>query len=191
MSLCAGLTSTLVSDSCTRAGGHRVFRCARPRKVREKQQEPHGKRVVGVKLIEVIAAGILSPPVRLFRKYKGKVLEATLMEDGTVDFLGTRHGTCSLAADMARSSITGRPMNTNGWEFWQYDEKNGGATQTLSDARNKYLELKGGEVRLRLDAADRLAAYLGLQLTPDPDAKPPEPTPANLARPTLAKRKAK
>ncbi len=46
-----------------------------------------------------------------------------------------------------------------------------------------------GELSLRLDKADRLAAYLGLQLVPDPDAKPPEPTPANLARPTLAKRK--
>jgi hypothetical protein len=48
-----------------------------------------------------------------------------------------------------------------------------------------------GEMSIRLDKADRLAAYLGLRLTPDPDAKPPEPTPENLARPTLAKRKAK
>jgi len=45
------------------------------------------------------------------------------------------------------------------------------------------------EESIRLDTADRLAAYLGLQLVPDPDAKPPEPTPANLARPTLAKTK--
>jgi transcriptional regulator with XRE-family HTH domain len=48
-----------------------------------------------------------------------------------------------------------------------------------------------GETSLRLDNADRLAAYFGLRLVPDPDAVPPEPTPANLARPTLAKRKAK
>jgi hypothetical protein len=41
---------------------------------------------------------------------------------------------------------------------------------------------------IRLDKADRLAAYLGLRLVSDPDAKPPEPTPENLARPTLAKR---
>jgi transcriptional regulator with XRE-family HTH domain len=45
-----------------------------------------------------------------------------------------------------------------------------------------------GEMSIRLDKADRLAAYLGLRLTPDPDAVPPEPTPENLARPTLAKR---
>ena len=45
-----------------------------------------------------------------------------------------------------------------------------------------------GELFVRLDKADALAAYLGLRLTPDPDAVPPTPTPENLARPTLAKR---
>ena len=48
-----------------------------------------------------------------------------------------------------------------------------------------------GETSLRLDKADVLAAYLGLRLVSDPDAKPPEPTPENLARPTLTKRKTK
>jgi transcriptional regulator with XRE-family HTH domain len=48
-----------------------------------------------------------------------------------------------------------------------------------------------GAASLRLDKADVLAAYLGLRLGPDPDAAPPEPTPENLARPTLAKRNAK
>ena len=48
-----------------------------------------------------------------------------------------------------------------------------------------------GETSLRLDKADRLAAYLGLRLVPDPDAVPPEPTPENLARPMLAKHKVK
>jgi len=48
-----------------------------------------------------------------------------------------------------------------------------------------------GELSIRLDNADRLAAYLGLHLVPDPEAVPPEPTPESLARPMLAKRKAK
>ena len=48
-----------------------------------------------------------------------------------------------------------------------------------------------GEMSIRLAKADRLAAYLGLQLAPDPDAVPPKPTPENLARPTLARRKAR
>ncbi len=46
-----------------------------------------------------------------------------------------------------------------------------------------------GGTSLRLDKADRLAAYLGLRLMPDPNARPPTPTPENLARPTLTKRK--
>ena len=48
-----------------------------------------------------------------------------------------------------------------------------------------------GDMSIRLDKADWLAAYLGLRLTPDPEAVPPEPTPENLARPTLAKRSGK
>jgi ribosome-binding protein aMBF1 (putative translation factor) len=48
-----------------------------------------------------------------------------------------------------------------------------------------------GDLYVRLDKADRLAAYLGLHLVPDPNAAPPEPTPPNRARPMLAKRKAK
>ncbi len=48
-----------------------------------------------------------------------------------------------------------------------------------------------GEMSVRLDNADRLAAYFGLRLTPDPEAVPPTPTPENLARPTLAKRTTK
>jgi plasmid maintenance system antidote protein VapI len=45
------------------------------------------------------------------------------------------------------------------------------------------------ETSLRLDMADRLATFFGLRLTLDPKAVPPEPTPENLARPSLAKRK--
>ena len=48
-----------------------------------------------------------------------------------------------------------------------------------------------GKMSVRLDKADKLAAYLGLQLVPDPDAKPPQPTPENLARPMLARHKTK
>jgi transcriptional regulator with XRE-family HTH domain len=53
------------------------------------------------------------------------------------------------------------------------------------------LRFMQGETSLRLDKADLLAGYLGLRLVPDPDAKPPQPTPDNLARPMLVKRKAK
>ncbi len=58
-------------------------------------------------------------------------------------------------------------------------------TGILATSLGRFLR---GEMSIRLDKADRLAAYLGLRLTPDPDAVPPEPTPENLARPMLAKR---
>jgi transcriptional regulator with XRE-family HTH domain len=47
--------------------------------------------------------------------------------------------------------------------------------------------IRGG-TSIRLDKADRLAAFLGLQLVPDPEAVPPEPTPENRARPMLARK---
>lgn len=53
------------------------------------------------------------------------------------------------------------------------------------------LRFMRGETSVRLDKADRLAAYFGLRLLLDPDAVPPEPTPENLARPMLAKRRTK
>jgi len=59
------------------------------------------------------------------------------------------------------------------------------ATDTGIDAVN-FRRFCRAELSIRLDKADRLAAYLGLRLVSDPDAKPPEPTPENLARPMLA-----
>lgn len=51
------------------------------------------------------------------------------------------------------------------------------------------LRFMAGETSLRLDKADVLARYLGLQLVADPDAEPPRPTPENLARPMLTAKK--
>ena len=53
------------------------------------------------------------------------------------------------------------------------------------------LRFRRGDQSIRLDKADLLADYLGLRLVSDPGAKPPKPTPENLARPMLAKPKAK
>jgi predicted type IV restriction endonuclease len=108
-------------------------------KKKARKKQPKGqKKVYSTKLADIIAAGLLTPPVRLFRKYKGKVMEATLLPDGSVEFEGTRYNTCSMAADTARSTITGRKMNTNGWVFWQYADSNG-KTFELIEARGRYL----------------------------------------------------
>ena len=91
-----------------------------------------------VSLADVIGAGLLSPPTRLFRKYKGQILEATLLPDGAVECQGKRYESCSNAAGVARSIVTGRWMSTNGWDFWHYlDER--GKKKTLLDVREKYL----------------------------------------------------
>jgi hypothetical protein len=94
-------------------------------------------RVFGVELVQLISAGMLPSPLRLFRNYKGKLLEATLLADGQVQFGGTTYDTCSRAAEVARETITGRRMNTNGWAFWQLDS--GGTVKTLEEVRANFL----------------------------------------------------
>jgi hypothetical protein len=66
-------------------------------------------------------------------------MEATLLADGSVELRGKSYPTCSHAAAVARSLITGEEMHTNGWSFWQSLDGNGKA-KTLFDAREKYLE---------------------------------------------------
>lgn len=91
-----------------------------------------------VRLSDVIEAGLLKPPVKLFRRYKGQRLEATLLADGTVEFQGTVYKTSSTAAEVARGTVTGRKMNTNGWSFWQYTGADGKARELVA-ARTEYL----------------------------------------------------
>jgi hypothetical protein len=99
-----------------------------------------GKRqAFSVTLKEMIAAGTLSAPLRLFRKYKKQVLEATLQRDGTVEFNGQTYDTCSAAAENARATIMGRRMNTNGWQFWQFAD-GAGKKRELIDARTEFIE---------------------------------------------------
>jgi len=99
------------------------------------------KADLGVSLADVIAAGLLRPPVKLFRRYRGQRLEATLLPDGKVEFRGARYDSSSQAASAARATIAGRPMSTNGWVFWQYAEDDG-QTLCLADARRKFLDAK-------------------------------------------------
>src|SRR5262249_12712283 len=95
----------------------------------------------GIALADIIAAGLLAPPVRLFREYKGQLMEAMVLPDGRVEYQGKRFDSCSTAAEFARSTMTGRPMNTNGWVFWQYLDTNGKKLM-LTDARERYLRMK-------------------------------------------------
>src|SRR5262249_35710621 len=108
----------------------------------EPKQRKRGKKHFGVALADIIGAGLLSPPVRLFREYRGKLMEAMLLPDSGVEFQGKRFDSCSTAAEFARSTITGRKMNTNGWSFWQYLDANG-KKLLLLDVRERFLRTKG------------------------------------------------
>lgn len=91
---------------------------------------------------DLIAASLLPTPLPLFRKYKGHRPEAKLLPNAKVDFQAQLYDSCSTAAEVARGTITGRRMNTNGWAFWQYVDGDG-RKQTLDEARQKLLAMKG------------------------------------------------
>lgn len=96
------------------------------------------KQTASVTLESLIRASLLAPPLRLFRKYKGHQLEATLLPNGKIEFRGSTYDTCSTAAEYARGAVTGRKMNTNGWVFWQYLDKDG-KKQILDAVRQKMI----------------------------------------------------
>jgi hypothetical protein len=115
---------------------------ARPKRPKgERRLHKERKKRFGVALADIIAAGLLSTPVRLFREYRGQLMEATLRPDGGVEFQGKRFDSCSTAAEFARSTITGRRMNTNGWQFWQFLDTTGNKLMLL-DVRERYLRTK-------------------------------------------------
>src|SRR5262249_20794654 len=112
-------------------------------RVKKAPKEQKGPRKdFGIMLPEMIASGLLSPPLPLFRKYKGQRMEATLLPDGKVEFQGTQYDSCSRAAEEARKVVTGRRMNTNGWSFWQYLDPYG-KKFTLFDCRSRFLAMRG------------------------------------------------
>jgi len=94
-----------------------------------------------VSLLDLIEAGLLKPPLKLTKHYKGKDLEAKLLPDGAVRFQGKKYETCSKAATFARGTIAGRRMNTNGWTFWRYLNQDGKLVP-LNNARQALLKRK-------------------------------------------------
>ncbi len=89
-------------------------------------------------LKDVITAGLLKVPLKLTIHYKGHDLEADLLPDGTVTFQGKNYSSSSSAAEVARGTITGRPMHTNGWVFWKYRNE-AEKLVLLNVARKEYL----------------------------------------------------
>lgn len=74
---------------------------------------------------DLIAAGVLKPPVQLMRIYKGKELTATILPNGKVRVGKVEHDSVSTAAIAAIQQVTGREQPTNGWDFWQVPAADG------------------------------------------------------------------
>lgn len=106
--------------------------------VRKPKRQPQRASGAAVTLQHVVGAGLIQTPVRLFRRYKGTIVEATLEADGTVTFGNHNYSACSAAAAQARGSIVGGAPATNGWTFWQFTSADN-QVQTLDAVRQHFL----------------------------------------------------
>ncbi|MCL6546555.1 MAG: type I restriction enzyme HsdR N-terminal domain-containing protein [Bryobacteraceae bacterium] len=95
-------------------------------------------------LENLIAAGLVRPPLELERDYKGVHLVAIIQQNGKVEFAGEQYDSLSTAAGMARKTVIGSPPDrpypqTNGWTFWQYRDRETGELRQMDHLRQQYL----------------------------------------------------
>lgn len=108
-----------------------------PKKKPEKQTQ-RKRALVRVSVTDLIRGGLLQPPLEIERSYKGKRLVARIETDGSVSFGGSIYSSLSVAGSAARETVVGRPMNTNGWDFWRFRGADG-QLNPLDELRAKYL----------------------------------------------------
>ena len=100
-------------------------------------------------LLDLIEAGLLQPPVRLEREYKGKILTARIEKDGRVRFGRDTFDSISNAGGAARASVIGlrpdgRHPPTNGWTFWKMPGP-AGKPVPVDHVRQRFLAKRGNE----------------------------------------------
>lgn len=83
-----------------------------------------------VTLDQLVGSGLVKPPVRLERRYKGTVVTATIEAPDRIMVGKDSYDSLSTAAGMARKAIIGetpgrRYPQTNGWTFWQIRQGDG------------------------------------------------------------------
>jgi hypothetical protein len=116
-----------------------------PVKVVEKVEEAQKTlNIPGVQVVDLIRAGLVQPPLKLVKEYKGRHLEAEIQQDGTIVFDGETYKSLSLAASYARKSIIGAPEGrkypqTNGWVFWKYADSETERFEEIDVLRQRYL----------------------------------------------------
>lgn len=65
----------------------------------------------------VIKSGAVDFPLQISAKYKNKSYNATILQDGTVDFEGKKYSSISKAGATVREG-----RSTNGWDFWFFKD---------------------------------------------------------------------
>jgi hypothetical protein len=108
-------------------------------------------RKTAVSLAEIVAEGLLRPPVHLMAQYRGRSLRATVQIDGSILLDGVPCASPSTAARLARKpfqeeSVKGRrPPSTNGWTFWKLQDPASNEMVPLDTLRVRYVQRKKTE----------------------------------------------
>lgn len=82
-------------------------------------------------LLDLITAGIITPPMAVETTFKKQRVKATIENNGDITFNGVIYHSLSLAAGYARNSVSGLPKDgrhmwqTNGWTFWKFKDTDG------------------------------------------------------------------
>ncbi len=90
------------------------------------------------KIIDLIAAGIIRPPVEIEVTFKARRFTATINADGMIQSNGGSYSSLSHAGGMVRNEVNGPPAggqpywSTNGWTFWRYKDPASGQLQPLT-----------------------------------------------------------
>ncbi|MBK6942611.1 MAG: type I restriction enzyme HsdR N-terminal domain-containing protein [Planctomycetes bacterium] len=101
----------------------------------------------GVTLSDLIAAGILSAPLELRRRFKGVDVRARVDADGSVIVDGQRTQSLSTAGGIAIARVRGvdpasDSVATDGWSFWRFVDSDQ-AERPIHALRERYLKRRG------------------------------------------------
>ena len=108
---------------------------------RDTGKVPNGERLRKVSLSDLIQAGLLKPPLKLTKCYKGHDLEAELLTNGKVKCQGKICESFSNAAIVALTAAGERIKAMNGWQFWRCRDNHGELVR-LEALRLEFLKRK-------------------------------------------------
>lgn len=95
-------------------------------------QQRFAKRTRGtdgktLELADLIALGVVTVPLPIQARYKGRIVQGVIEADGRISMQSERYESLSQAAAVARQRINGaqKPPATNGWRFWKVLSRDG------------------------------------------------------------------